>query len=45
MAYLGEGHLLAGRIDDAINIGRRALDLARRQQERGSEAWILRLLR
>jgi tetratricopeptide (TPR) repeat protein len=44
MAYLGEAHLLAGRIDDAINIGRRALDLARRQQERGSEAWILRLL-
>jgi class 3 adenylate cyclase/tetratricopeptide (TPR) repeat protein len=44
MAYLGEAHLLAGRIDDAINVGRRALDLARRQQERGSEAWILRLL-
>jgi class 3 adenylate cyclase/tetratricopeptide (TPR) repeat protein len=44
MAYLGEAHLLAGRIDDAIDIGQRALDLARRQQERGSEAWILRLL-
>jgi tetratricopeptide (TPR) repeat protein len=44
MAYLGEAHLLAGRIDDAINVGRRALDLARRQQELGSEAWVLRLL-
>ena len=44
MAYLGEAHMLAGRIDDAINIARRALDLARRQQERGSEAWVLRLL-
>src|SRR5262249_25833169 len=44
MAYLGEAHLMAGRINDAIDIGRRALVLARRQQERGSEAWVLRLL-
>ena len=44
MAYLGEAHLLAGRIDEAIKIGRRALELAHRQQERGSEAWVLHLL-
>jgi tetratricopeptide (TPR) repeat protein len=44
MAYLGEAYLLAGRMNDAIDVGRRALELARRQQERGSEAWVLRLL-
>jgi tetratricopeptide (TPR) repeat protein len=44
LAYLGEAHLLAGRPDDALAVGRRALDLARRQKERGNEAWVLRLI-
>ena len=35
---------MAGRRDDAIAVARRALDLAHRQKERGSEAWVLRLL-
>jgi tetratricopeptide (TPR) repeat protein len=44
LAYLGEAHLVAGRRDDAAEVARRALDLAHRQKERGSEAWVLRLL-
>jgi hypothetical protein len=44
LAYLGEAHLLAGLRDDAVTVARRALDLAHRQKERGSEAWVLRLL-
>jgi tetratricopeptide (TPR) repeat protein len=44
LAYLGEAHLLAGRRDDAVAVARRAADLARRQKERGNEAWVLRLL-
>jgi tetratricopeptide (TPR) repeat protein len=44
LAYLGEAHLLAGRRDVALAVARRALDLAHRQEERGNEAWVLRLL-
>ena len=44
LAHLGEAHLLAGCRDDASEVARRALDLARRQKERGNEAWVLRLL-
>jgi tetratricopeptide (TPR) repeat protein len=44
LAYLGEAHLLAGRRDDAVEVARRALDLAHRQKERGNEAWVLRLV-
>ena len=44
LAYLGEAHLLAGRLDAALAVARRALDLAHRQKERGNEAWVLRLL-
>jgi len=44
LAYLAEAHLLAGRRDDAVAVARRALDLSHRQKERGSEAWVLRLL-
>jgi tetratricopeptide (TPR) repeat protein len=44
LAYLGEAHLLAGSLDDALATTRRALDLAHRQKERGNEAWVLRLL-
>ena len=44
LAYLGEAHLLAGRRNDAVEVARRALNLAHRQKERGNEAWVLRLL-
>jgi predicted ATPase/class 3 adenylate cyclase len=44
LAYLGEAHLLAGRREDALEVARRALELAHRQKERGNEAWVLRLL-
>jgi tetratricopeptide (TPR) repeat protein len=44
LAHLGEAHLLAGRREDALEVARRALELAHRQKERGNEAWILRLL-
>ena len=44
LAYLGEAHLLAGRREDALEVARRALELAQRQKERGNEAWVLRLV-
>ncbi len=44
LAYLGEAHLLSGHQDAALAVTRRALELARRQKERGNEAWVLRLL-
>jgi len=44
LAWLGEAYLLEGRLDDALRHGHEALRLARRQQERGHEAWSLRLL-
>jgi DNA-binding SARP family transcriptional activator len=44
VAWLGEAHLLGGQLDDAVGAARRALALARRHQERGHEAWALRLL-
>jgi len=44
LAYLGEAHLLAGRREDALEVARRALELAHRQKERGNEAWVLRLV-
>jgi tetratricopeptide (TPR) repeat protein len=43
LACLAELHLLAGRRCDAVVVARRALDMAHRQQERGNEAWVLRL--
>jgi hypothetical protein len=44
LAYLGEAHLLAGRLGDALATARRALDLVHRQKECGNEAWVRRLL-
>jgi tetratricopeptide (TPR) repeat protein len=44
LARLGEGYLLAGRVDDAIAYSRRALDLSVKHKERGHQAWALRLL-
>jgi tetratricopeptide (TPR) repeat protein len=41
---LGEAHMLAGRLEEAHTLAERALTLARAHQERGNEAYVLRLL-
>jgi class 3 adenylate cyclase/tetratricopeptide (TPR) repeat protein len=41
--YLAEGYLLAGRPDEAKRTADQALELARVREERGFEAWALRL--
>jgi tetratricopeptide (TPR) repeat protein len=41
---LGEAHLLAGRLEEAHALAERALALAHKHQERGNEAYALRLL-
>src|SRR5262249_41859562 len=41
---LGEAQLLAGRLEEAHTLAERALGHARAHQERGSEAYALRLL-
>ena len=41
---LAEAHLLAGRLEDAQPLGERALALAQGYQERGHEAYALRLI-
>jgi tetratricopeptide (TPR) repeat protein len=44
LTWLGETYLLEGRVDDALERSQEAVSLARRHQERGHEAWSLRLL-
>ena len=44
VAWLSEAYLLAGRMEEASTGASRALALACAQQERGYEAWALRLL-
>ena len=44
VAWLSEGYLRAGRLEDAEGFARQALDLAVAHRERGHEAWILWLL-
>jgi class 3 adenylate cyclase/tetratricopeptide (TPR) repeat protein len=44
VTWLSEAYLLAGRREEASEGTARALALARAQQERGHEAWALRLL-
>ena len=41
---LGEAYLLAGRLDEADDAARRALQMAREKSERGHEAYALHLL-
>jgi tetratricopeptide (TPR) repeat protein len=41
---LAELHLAAGRVEDALPLARRAVELTRYIKSRGSEAWALRLL-
>jgi class 3 adenylate cyclase/tetratricopeptide (TPR) repeat protein len=43
IAYLGEGYLLHGRTDDAMSVASQALESARKHEERGHEAYALRL--
>ena len=45
LTSLGQAYGLAGHLDDARQMARRALALAREHQERGWEAYALRLLR
>lgn len=44
LSWLGEAYLLAGRHSDAIAEGTRALELARRYEERGHLGWAHRML-
>jgi tetratricopeptide (TPR) repeat protein len=44
LAWLGEAYLLEGRLDDAQERALQAVSLAQHHQERGHEAWGLRLL-
>ena len=44
LVWLGEAYLLEGRLDDALQRAQQAVSLAQRHQERGHEAWGLRLL-
>ena len=44
VGYVSEAYLLAGRMEEAVQLAGRALDLARAHKERGHEAWALRLL-
>src|SRR5262249_30628793 len=44
LSWLAEAYLLGGRLADAAHFGRKAYDLCQRHQERGNEAWALRLL-
>jgi class 3 adenylate cyclase/tetratricopeptide (TPR) repeat protein len=44
LGWLSEAYLLAGEADRALALAERGLDLSCQQQERGHEAWLLRLL-
>src|SRR5262245_45922890 len=44
LALLGDAYGRAGRVDEAVSSGQRALDLARRLGQRGDEAQTLYLL-
>jgi tetratricopeptide (TPR) repeat protein len=44
VGYVSEAYLLAGRMQEAVQLAGRALDLSRTHKERGHEAWALRLL-
>jgi tetratricopeptide (TPR) repeat protein len=43
LVWLGEAHLLAGRMDKAATIAEQALSLCRDRSERGHMAWAFRL--
>ena len=43
-AWLAEAHRLAGRLDDALEVARRAFEFARERKAQGQQAWALRVL-
>jgi tetratricopeptide (TPR) repeat protein len=43
-AWLSEGYLLSGRMEEASSIAHRAFNLSKEHKERGHEAWIVKLL-
>jgi class 3 adenylate cyclase/tetratricopeptide (TPR) repeat protein len=43
-AYLGEGYLRVGQINKALQLAESAVKLSLDRQERGYQAWVLRLL-
>jgi tetratricopeptide (TPR) repeat protein len=44
VGWLGEAYLLAGRLEAVLPLAERALKLSCDHQERGNQAWALRLL-
>ena len=44
VTWLSEAYLLAGRMDEAIQVAGRALELSLDRKQRGHQAWALRLL-
>jgi tetratricopeptide (TPR) repeat protein len=44
VSYLSEAYLLAGCMQEAVQLAGRALDLSRDHKEQGYQAWALRLL-
>jgi tetratricopeptide (TPR) repeat protein len=42
--WLGEGYVLAGRFEEAMQLGQQALELTRTQKRQGYQAYALRLL-
>src|SRR5262245_15860658 len=44
VVWLGEGYMLAGRVEEAMRLGQRALKAARTQQPPGDQAYALWLL-
>ena len=42
--WLGEGYVLAGRLEEAMQLGQQALEVTRAQKQQGYQAYALRLL-
>jgi len=43
-SWLSEAYLLSGRLEEALRLAEQALQRAQDRQERGYQAWVLRLL-
>jgi ATP/maltotriose-dependent transcriptional regulator MalT len=44
LVVVGEAHLLAGRVEDALALTRHALERSREHKERGHQSYALHLL-
>jgi tetratricopeptide (TPR) repeat protein len=42
--WLGEGYVLAGRLEEAMRLGQQTLEVTRTRKQQGSQAYALRLL-